>query len=132
MKYRLIAFSLLLPIVGVCGWFAVAWHSIGSQEDTAAFVAVLANQIVRPELQLAAEQVRCREPEFNSQRLAAVFRCSIPTSCNVDITRHVHSGLIQGKYLSADPLAYNFARTCSDMLLPQIATEQEQRIDQGG
>ena len=132
MKYRLIALSLVLPVVAVCGWFAIAWHSVGSQNDAAAFLTVVANQIVRPELRLAVEQIQCREPDFSSKSLDAIFQCTIPTICHKDLKRYIRSGLIEGKYLTAEPLSYQFLRTCPDMLLPQIAAEQEQKIDRGG
>jgi hypothetical protein len=66
------------------------------------------------------------------KRTRAMFRCQAQTICDKDVMRVVYSDFLHGKYLTAEPVTYQFVRSCVQMLRPEVAESEAKEIDQGG
>jgi hypothetical protein len=116
----------------LAGTALLAWRSIASEHEAETSLVAIANRVLKPEAQLSTDRVDCDKPATSLRTFSAAFLCRIKTACNAEFNRVVYSDLLHGNYVTADPLAYNFARHCPIMLKQEALEEQDRKIDQGG
>jgi hypothetical protein len=58
--------------------------------------------------------------------------CTFQTPCSAEVLRQVWHEPFIGAYTSAEPLSWNIAETCSEMLTDEALAEVQANMQQGG
>lgn len=118
----------LLPIVIVatlCFYTIFGAKSLYSRLAEKNFSSIGMNEL---------ESLDCHFVEFEYRGLSSqfIYRCELNTSCKTKLTHVFFVSPFLGATTGPDPFPFKFARSCPDMLQPEVLGKTLPRIDQGG